>query len=63
MSQLNPDLEKKTLETQLCMAVLIASGTLKPEATWEEQDAYYDTIGACDQCELAPKCMACIICE
>lgn len=63
MSQLNLDLDKKTQEQVLCMAVLIASGKLKPDATWQEADKYYETVGACDQCELAPKCMACIICE
>jgi len=63
MSQLVTDLPKKKLETILCMAVLIASGTLKPDATWEEGEKYFEHVGACDQCELAPKCMACIICE
>jgi hypothetical protein len=57
------DLSKKILEDILCLSALIASGTLPPEATWEDSAQYFEQIIDCDHCALAPKCLACIISE
>ena len=53
--------EQAKLEEKLCLAVLIATETLSPNATLEDANRYWEKFGDCGFCPHFEKCLACII--
>jgi len=53
--------EQAKLEEKLCLAVLIAVGSLSPDATLEDANRYWEKFGCCGYCPHFNKCLAVII--
>jgi hypothetical protein len=51
------------VEDILCLSALIATDRIDDSATVIDARNFYDSIGTCDLCPIAPRCLACIINE
>lgn len=61
MKKVYQQIKEAPLEEFLCLAVLIATGDLGPDATLEDASVYWEERGHCVGCPHFEKCLACII--